>query len=280
CTPDNSMKIVREYANKYKSIRYIDLPQNSGPMVARHIGIKNAKGDYLIFLDGDDTLTQNSLDILYSTITTNDYDILKSGFQYVWKNKNEIQKAAPKIIGEFSSNEALYSLLDHKITHNLAFAIFKRTLFSQDYVTIDGQKHGEDLILFYQLVARSKKIGVINDITYNYIQDGESSTRSPLSIEKVNQYIKAHNFKMNFLQPLGIKKTAILKNIIPQIFSWKFENNKYNVCIDRLNKEIRQELSLYRALKYMSLMHLIKYYVKSIIKHYIISKNRNTDLFI
>ncbi len=54
CSPDNSNEIIEEYLKRDSRIRLIKLEKNSGPAVARNMGIQEAKGHYIAFLDSDD----------------------------------------------------------------------------------------------------------------------------------------------------------------------------------------------------------------------------------
>ena len=54
CSTDNSINIIEEYVAKHKSIKLIRLLKNSGAAIARNIGIENAVGRYIAFLDCDD----------------------------------------------------------------------------------------------------------------------------------------------------------------------------------------------------------------------------------
>ena len=59
---DKSEKIAKKYTDKVINI------EHSGPVVARNIGIKNANGDYIIFMDADDVLKDGAIDILQKEI--------------------------------------------------------------------------------------------------------------------------------------------------------------------------------------------------------------------
>jgi glycosyltransferase involved in cell wall biosynthesis len=61
CSPDGSGEILDEYARKDERVRVLHLPENVGLGRARNAGIDVATGDYLLFLDSDDTLTPGSL---------------------------------------------------------------------------------------------------------------------------------------------------------------------------------------------------------------------------
>ena len=61
---DDSEKICYQYCERYKNIRYVKI-LNSGVSNARNVGIKNAQGDWICFVDADDYLLENSLERVY-----------------------------------------------------------------------------------------------------------------------------------------------------------------------------------------------------------------------
>ena len=71
---DNSLSILKEYANKDSRIKIID-KQNEGVSVARNTGIEVATGEYLIFVDSDDYLVENACEKALNTIEHNNSDI-------------------------------------------------------------------------------------------------------------------------------------------------------------------------------------------------------------
>ena len=60
---DNSLNILKEYEKKYNNIIIID-QENKGPGFARNIGMKRASGKYIYFLDSDDYIELNAMEIL------------------------------------------------------------------------------------------------------------------------------------------------------------------------------------------------------------------------
>ncbi len=61
CSTDNSLIIINKYIEKDNRIKLIKLGVNSGPAIARNEAIKAAKGDYIAFLDGDDSWDSKKL---------------------------------------------------------------------------------------------------------------------------------------------------------------------------------------------------------------------------
>lgn len=85
CSSDNgaTMKILRSFSN----IKILQTIKNSGAGMARNLGISNANGEYIIFIDSDDALHGNdTLERLNETIGKDIPDIVYTGFQFVGEN--------------------------------------------------------------------------------------------------------------------------------------------------------------------------------------------------
>ncbi|MET9206302.1 CDP-glycerol glycerophosphotransferase family protein [Streptomyces bacillaris] len=77
CSPDRCGEIVDEYAEADSRVRALHLPENVGLGLARNAGMEIARGDYLFFLDSDDTLTPGSLQLIADRLSdTTDPDVL------------------------------------------------------------------------------------------------------------------------------------------------------------------------------------------------------------
>lgn len=74
-SPDNCKTIVLEYQQKNSNIVFID-QENQGVSVARNQGLEIAKGDYVLFIDPDDSIFENSLASVVEIADKNDLDVL------------------------------------------------------------------------------------------------------------------------------------------------------------------------------------------------------------
>ena len=72
---DNSLDIIKEYAQKDNRITYFSYP-NQGQGVARNIGLSHAIGKYIYFMDSDDILSENALEECYSLCENNQLDFI------------------------------------------------------------------------------------------------------------------------------------------------------------------------------------------------------------
>ena len=68
CSPDNSLQIIKEYQQKDDRIVLVDLKQNGGLANARNTGIKNSKCKYITFVDSDDWVSKDYIEVLYNGI--------------------------------------------------------------------------------------------------------------------------------------------------------------------------------------------------------------------
>jgi len=75
---DSSQKIIDVYSQRYKNIR-VSAQQNQGLSVARNNGIKIARGQYIWFVDSDDWIDHNSLDMMHRVIAENNPDMVAFG---------------------------------------------------------------------------------------------------------------------------------------------------------------------------------------------------------
>lgn len=91
---DASTDGLKEYLNTIKQkikFEYIELPQNSGPAIARNYGIKNASSDYIAFLDADDWWENNKI--------KKQIQLIKNGADFTFTGrKNIYENAKEKII--------------------------------------------------------------------------------------------------------------------------------------------------------------------------------------
>ena len=83
---DNTGKIVDEYTIKYKNIKVIH-KKNAGVSAARNSGLDLASGDYIGFVDGDDTVDEEMFEILINNAIKYDADISHCGYKMVFPSR-------------------------------------------------------------------------------------------------------------------------------------------------------------------------------------------------
>lgn len=88
-TKDNSQKIIDEYVAKYPDMIKAIKQENAGQAVARNVGIENASGEFLAFLDSDDYLEENSYQLALNKAECDDLDIVCFDYYEVINGKKK-----------------------------------------------------------------------------------------------------------------------------------------------------------------------------------------------
>ena len=107
---DGSGAICDEYADKDVRIKVYHIP-NGGVSNARNLGIDNANGEYLMFVDSDDEVSRDCIEKLYCAIEYKEQDLVIGNFCDVYENRKIIQHENLSIIGNLQDDYANIRIL-------------------------------------------------------------------------------------------------------------------------------------------------------------------------
>lgn len=146
---DNSVKIAETLKKKHDNIILIN-QNNEGPSSARNKGLKEAKGEYIAFIDSDDWISKESLQSLYTKGVMADADMVIANFSNIIKDNEE--RVICEIPKEFTENiyvaeEAFISLMRHKIYLPMIWrAIYRNEWIQRNNLYFDeGILHADEL---------------------------------------------------------------------------------------------------------------------------------------
>lgn len=186
---DSSLEILTEHSQEDRRVKIIS-QKNKGPSVARNNGLKVASGEYICFVDGDDWIEPNTLELVIENFK-DDIDIVCYGANIVTDGNvdmNKVQNAKIyqeiKYFGEVCLNDHLIA----NMTVNIWNKIFRKSIIKQNQILFPEGIIHEDNAFFHKYILLCKKAYFINEYLYNYTQREVSLTTEETNI---NQNYKA-----------------------------------------------------------------------------------------
>lgn len=178
---DNSGEIAQQYADKYANITLVN-QANQGLSGARNTGIKQAKGDYIQFVDSDDYLEENVLGGLMKQVEDDDLDVLRFNYENVNENSEIINpNKDPKHFVDFS-NEVVDGLtfLNNKLgpaCYAVQFIIKKELLIDNDIIFKSGI-YFEDVEWTPRMLLKVGRVASTGAVVYYYLVREGSITKA------------------------------------------------------------------------------------------------------
>ena len=195
-SPDNSIDIVKKMTKKDDRFKIIS-QKNRGLGGARNTGIDNAKGEYLFFLDSDDYIEEDTLEMLVNYMKSKDVDIVV--FDYCKVKEDGEVISAPKFgEGVLSKDDAYRKILSLTISPMACNKLYKKKLFIENNIYYPEKFLHEDVATTYKLFWKSDNIGCIGKCFYHWIERGDSITQK-ITYKHINDVIKTLLAKKEFL---------------------------------------------------------------------------------
>lgn len=201
---DSSPAICDKYAERDSRVKVVH-KANGGPGSARNLGIEESTGDYIAFVDSDDTIKNNMYERMLKLVIDNCADMVCSNIY------DDVQRDA--ITQVMSREEALRNrLLGKNISDSTVDKLYTRKLFSTLRFPID-RNISEDTAIVYQLISVSNRIVYTNEKFYNITRTDNSLSRSKYDgrcIAIIDTYEEMVDFFKSTKEP-EFEKIAIAK---------------------------------------------------------------------
>ena len=266
---DKSLDICKKYEAIDSRIVLISV-SNGGVSKARNIGLNNAVGKYIFFIDSDDYIHSKTLEILYTKAIEYDGDLVVGNYSEV---KNYSEKSINCEVNEKDVNikSGIELLKESYATENTLYLAVWNKLIKREL--IKGLRFPEDIFIGEDhyicniLYFNARKVIIIQNITYfYYINNLNSITKSNLTIDSVQQ-VEAYEKEYIFFKEKDKDKdilNILLKRILLTCIHLRYiadkKGNKY------LYKELEDKINKYKYEKdYIfpdSKMKIIKIYIK------------------
>ena len=208
---DNTLKILESY-NQYKNIK-IHTTKNQGVSAARNLGISLAKGEWVTFIDADDTVNSNFSKVVSLVEDSKSLFIIFSNY--------DIKTTDKKILTNQTLQSSMYLSGPWSKVYNRQFLIKYKILFEKDILM------GEDMLFNLEVIQNSDAIESCKVGFYNYRQNNNSATRrfNQKIIESDKKFyeklekilIKQHDPQEDMVQLIQNEKNEAVLSLLTRI---------------------------------------------------------------
>lgn len=185
CSSDNSRDVVLEYQKVHKNIVLIDHTENKKAGGARNTGLLAAKGEYVWFVDADDTIAPNALETILEICKAHELDALCFNYalwysdrkkeEPVFENSQRVQRGADFLLDVFGDG----------IIYHLGYAVravYRRQVLMEHNVRFPEHLiYGEDTTFMAEGVMCGERVMAVDDVLYNYRQEVATSSSAQLA---------------------------------------------------------------------------------------------------
>lgn len=268
---DKTREIIEKLMMKDNRIFLVN-QNNFGASNARNVGIKKASGEYIGFVDGDDTIEPDMYDFLLNLILENKTDIAHCGYKRVEKTGIKVVNGTNKVFLQ-DHDRALECLITGKtFVGSLCNKLYKKKLF-EAVKTNESIKINEDILLNFYLFNNAGSSIFIDVPKYNYI----IRENSACSMNAVNKSKQSCMVSLIILENVGVSHFYLamegyLNQLARLYMLLNSEKIKNNVLIKKIkdkiiflskryrinNKRIRLKVTL---IKYFSFFYVKIYQI-------------------
>lgn len=233
---DACAEILSEYAKLYKNLKVIH-KENTGLSDTRNIGVDLAQGEYIMFVDSDDFISENTIEEVYKYAKAHNSDVLIFDFARYIENIHGYQiNTFPNICNRYRENSFNVETADsfvYRFVPVSAWAkLYKRELIKD--IKFEKGLHYEDVPYWSLVYTSAKRVNYLNKFFYFYTLNRQDAIMSNKD-ERIFDVFKAFELAADTLKSRGYFEK--FKNIHYAHFASNLVN-----YIHIINADLRQEL--------------------------------------
>lgn len=254
---DDSLEILYENKKKIPQLRIIN-QENSGVSATRNKGIQEAKGAYICFLDADDYLHPQFLEVLYEQTKKCLADIVVCDYVPFYGTCvfSALEKTCSyKVLDGLYGQKIFDYMMDMGIGTSMCNKMIRKSLLVDNHILLNPQtSYGEDMFFCWKAVLVAQNIIYIQEKLYGYRMndEGTSVKYHPQLLEKYeNEYRELICFGQEHGMDMQILEESIQLNLVHRLSSFfRMNIRRKSSCFQKYDyiKKLREKQSIDYAL--------------------------------
>lgn len=232
CSINVLRRTMEDFPRRKEQVRIIQHSYNRGSSAARNTAIDNAKGEFVTFVDADDFLTKDAIELLVSKQQDTDADIINGQVIQITKKYHVIMER-PSFLHKVDFIKDMTEISFH---HTLWGRLIRKSLYTEnDIKAMEGVDVGEDMQVMVQLAYFAHKIESLWNVVYYYDTTNVQSymnTYGKNQIKKLRADIDSMEIVRNFLID---KEQECLRQVEKNLYS------QYISLLDCLGGEVSND---------------------------------------
>lgn len=242
CSPDNSIKIIKDYMKKDNRIKVISHKSNLGLGGARNTGIENAKGEYIFFLDSDDKIDSKTLEKLYNTAKEQNANVVCCDIEMFYDDgtKKAFKNSKKRIYGWNKLKPKNFETLN-RIAWN---KLYNNEIFKNKEIRFTNHLIHEDIEFYWKCFLNYPKAFVIKEKLYFYRQRENSimSQKKPDTyfgnhayiLKSIYKFLKSNNLYMKYRNDFHNRFKYFIK------LAKNSSTKDFDFFIENLNEDLKK----------------------------------------
>lgn len=224
---DKSIDVVKEIIKSHSrgpEVRIVEHERNLGLGATRNSAIDNATGDYLFFMDSDDSITNNAISLLVNALDGREIDVVEASFQKL-TNAGKVIETKELSFSFYNGHFAICKWMEENRKYYDGYS-WNRLLnlnFLRRYkIRCIPNHRNEDVFFSFQIVLCAKSFVTIPSITYNYYMRPGSIVHQKLNDYYYNQYLEIFDGRTELMLTLKRSDRPVLLNnyYMQHYFEW------------------------------------------------------------
>ncbi|MFJ6210786.1 glycosyltransferase [Lysinibacillus sp. NPDC092081] len=233
---DNTKRILCEYESNPK-VHIISLEKNSGVSVARNIGIQEAKGEYIAFIDADDLFMPNKVEEQVNVFKQNpSIDFVFNDIMVIDHNNNKVNE----LQSYFQPKNILLELCFRQIIPAPACIMVKRDFINRFNIMFNKDfKYAEDYDFTFQLFLQGKHF-YLKESLYLWRRHINNTSNNIISTRKIENSIV-----IKYLKYIDVKKDEDLSTYGKILYKIEKYDESRNVFLEVIKKSLNQDMAYF-----------------------------------